>query len=397
MLKVDSLRTLCGTLAFAFVAMSAGAQTSAQTPQLPANPRAPVATRMANIVSPEIQPDGKVTFRFFDPAAQRVLLSLQSLENPVPMEKGANGVWSVTVGPLTPEYYTYSFVVDRVSATDPSNPLSVTGLKHAMSVLYVPGPASLPWQVNDVPHGVIHHEFYHSKVVGDDRDFYVYTPPDYNPQGKKRYPVLYLLHGAGQTAHAWTAINRANVILDNLIAHRKAVPMIVVMPLGYGYSLSQILPLLRSHAASSAMILQNSVKFAQSLLTEVMPRVKKSYRVLRGPRSTAIAGGSMGGGEALFAGLNHLHQFGWIGGFKAAGIFNFNQLIPNLSATANSQLRLLWLACGDHDPLAGPTNVRLRSWLKIKGIRFTESDYPGTHGWRADGKDTLAEFLPLLF
>jgi enterochelin esterase family protein len=127
-----------------------------------------------------------------------------------------------------------------------------------------------------------------------------------------------------------------------------------------------------------------------------MPQVERDYRVLPGPANTAIAGASMGGGEALVAGLNHLNQFEWIGGFKAAGIF-FDQQIPNLDASANSKLRLLWLACGDQDVLAGPTNERLRAWLTTKGIHFATSDYPGTHGWRADGKDTLAEFLTLLF
>ena len=150
------------------------------------------------------------------------------------MQKDDSGVWSVTTEPLEPDYYGYSFLADGVGLIDPRNPLMKPNLLGTQSMVHVPGPPSLPWEINDVPHGVVHHHFYKSGVVGDQRDYYVYTPPRYDPASKKTYPVLYLLHGFSDDASGWTAVGRANVILDNLLAQQKAKPMIVVMTLGYG-------------------------------------------------------------------------------------------------------------------------------------------------------------------
>jgi len=143
-------------------------------------------------------------------------------------------VWIVTTPALAPDYYGYVFMADGVAVGDPSNHDVAPNLLYSANILHVTGPLSLPWEVNGVPHGVIHHHFYNSAVGRDDRDYYVYTPPNYDPDAKKSYPVLYLLHGYGLDARCWTAVGYANVILDNLIARGKAKPMIVVMPLGYG-------------------------------------------------------------------------------------------------------------------------------------------------------------------
>src|SRR5208337_3575425 len=156
---------------------------------------------------------------------------------------------------------------------------------------------SLPWEINLVPHGVIHHHFYRSGIVGDDRDFYVYTPPAYNPEAKKLYPALYLLHGFSDDASAWTAVGRAHVILDNLIAQGKAKPMIVVMPLGYGAP--EILSPTFHGFRDSSLVDRNMDRFRQALLTEVIPQVEKIYRVSPDRQSRAIAGLSMGGAESL--------------------------------------------------------------------------------------------------
>src|SRR6202048_4229034 len=182
---------------------------------------------------PEVHSDNSVTFRFRDPSAKEVLLALEGAKS-VPMQKDDQGVWNMTTGPLPPDFYGYSFVADGVSLIDPSNSLLKPNLLSTQSQVHVPGPASLPWEIADVPHGEIHHHFYKSGVVGDERDFYVYTPPGYDPRAKQTYPVLYLLHGFSDDASGWTAVGRANVILDNLIAQGKAKAMIIVMPLGYG-------------------------------------------------------------------------------------------------------------------------------------------------------------------
>ena len=271
-----------------------------------------------HVVSPEVQPDGHVTFRFIESNAVKVEVSIEGQSEPGPMQKDEHGIWTATVGPLQPDIYGYSLVADGVALIDPSNPMMKPNLLNTESAVHVPGPASLPWEVNNVPHGEIHHHFYHSKIVGDDPDFYVYTPPGYEPGAKRGYPVLYLLHGFSDAADGWPAVGRANVILDNLIAQGKAKPMIVVMPLGYGN------PEVLRHGWGSDKDLawSNLSKFTDVLLAEVIPQVERSYKVRKDSESHAIAGLSMGGAESLLTGLNHLDTFAWIGAFSAGGLDN---------------------------------------------------------------------------
>src|SRR5579871_4081847 len=161
------------------------------------------------VISPEVHPDKTVTFRFRDPNAKEVFLGREGAQR-VAMQKDEHDVWSVTTEPLEPDYYGYSFIADGVALIDPGNSLIKPNLLFAQSEVHVPGPSSLSWEVNDVPHGEVHHHFYRSAVVGDDRDYYVYTPPGYDPSAKKHYPVLYLLHGFSDDASGWTAVGRAN-------------------------------------------------------------------------------------------------------------------------------------------------------------------------------------------
>jgi len=346
------------------------------------------------LISPEVHPDNRVTFRFRDPNAKEVMLAREGTQSPLPMQKDEQGVWSITTDPLEPDFYGYAFVADGVSLIDPSNPLMKPNLLNAQSVVHVPGPASLVWEINDVPHGTIHHHFYRSGVVGDDRDFYVYTPPGYDPGAKLTYPVLYLLHGFSDDASGWTAVGRAHVILDNLIAQGKAKPMIVVMPLGYGAPEM----VSRGFAAfrDASLRQRNFEKFREALLTEVIPQVETAYRVSRDRNSRAIAGLSMGGAESLLTGLNALDRFAWIGAFSSGGLTeDFNADFPALDAKANTQLRLLWIACGTEDRLIEP-NRKFRDWLKSKGIQQTEIEPPGAHTWMV-WRRNLANFVPLLF
>ena len=261
-------------------------------------------------------------------------------------------------------------------------------------MVHVPGPPSLPWEMNDVPRGEIHHHFYASGVAGDQRDFYVYTPPGYDPAAKTTYPVLYLLHGYSDDASGWTAVGRANVILDNLIAQGKAKPMIVVMPLGYGTM--EIITLGWGAWSHTDVRDKNFSNFREALLTEVMPKVESEYRITKDRNSRAIAGLSMGGSESLLTGLNNLDKFAWIGAFSSGGIpDDFEKDFPGLDAKANQQLRLLWIACGTEDRLI-TVNRNLREWLKSKGIQHTDIETPGMHTWMV-WRRNLAEFAPLLF
>jgi enterochelin esterase-like enzyme len=344
------------------------------------------------LITPEVHPDNSATFRFRAPNAQDVKLAREGAE-PVAMQKDDQGVWSVTTAPLPPDYYGYSIIVDGVRLIDPYNHLLVPNLLTPANAVHIPGP-SLPWEVNDVPRGEVHHHFYRSAVADDQRDFYVYTPPGYDPAGKTTYPVLYLLHGFSDDASGWTAVGHSNVILDNLIAQGKAKPMIVVMPLGYGTM--EIIRLGWGAWSHTDVRDKNFSNFQKTLLTEVMPKVESEYRVTKDRNARAIAGLSMGGSESLLTGLNNLDKFAWIGAFSSGGIPDeFEKDFPGLDAKANQQIRLLWIACGTEDGLI-KVNRNLREWLKSKGIQHTDIETPGMHTWMV-WRRNLVEFAGLLF
>jgi enterochelin esterase-like enzyme len=346
------------------------------------------------VVSPEIHSDTRVTFRFRAPNVKDVVVSIEGSAKPVPMQKDDQGVWTITTDPLPPDYYGYSFIADGVSLFDPSNHAIKPNFLYRASELHVPGPASLSWEIAAVPHGEIHHHFYKSAVVGDDRDFYVYTPPGYDPRGKQTYPVLYLLHGFSDDASAWTAVGRANVILDNLIAQGKAKPMLMVMPLGYGEP--KVLTPNSGVFRDPAITQRNFDNFREALLTEVIPQVESKYLVNKDRNSRAIAGLSMGGSESLLTGLNNLNQFAWIGAFSSGGIIQeFDKAFPALDAKANQQLRLLWIACGTEDRLID-INRNFRAWLGSKGIQHVDIETPGAHTWMV-WRRNLTALAPLLF
>jgi enterochelin esterase-like enzyme len=375
---------------FPFILAVAAVAAAQQDKPAPAPPPAPPAP----LVSPDVHTDGTVTFRFRAPNAQDVKLALEGTQ-PEAMQKDDQGVWSVTTAPLAPDYYGYSFVADGTRSLDPLNHWLTPNLLSPGNFVHVPGPASLPWELNDVPHGEIHRHFYKSAVADDQRDYYVYTPPDYAGSGKKKYPVLYLLHGYSDDASGWTAVGHANVIFDNLIAQGKVKPMIVVMPLGYGTM--EMIRLGWDGAWNRHDVRdENFSKYTQALLTEVMPQVESEYRITKDRNARAIAGLSMGGSESLLTGLNNLDKFAWVGAFSSGGIpEDFQKDFPALDAKANSQLHLLWIACGTEDRLI-TVNRSLREWLKTKGVNHTDIETPGMHTWMV-WRRNLSEFAPLLF
>jgi enterochelin esterase-like enzyme len=345
------------------------------------------------VVSPEVQSDNRVTFRFRAPNAKEVTLSLEGAPKDLTMQKDEQGVWSVTTEPLAPDFYGYSFVSDGVHLIDPSNQLMKPNLLNTTSQVHVPG-SGLPWEVGDVPHGAIHHHFYKSAMVGDQRDYYVYTPPGYDGRGKETYPVLYLLHGFSDDASGWTAVGRANVILDTLIAEGKTKPMLVVMTLGYGAP--EILRGGFGAFRNTELRDRNFAKFSEALLGEVLPQVESAYVVKKDRNSRAIAGLSMGGSESLLTGLNNLDKFAWVGAFSSGGLpEEFDKDFPKLDATANSQMRVLWIACGVDDRLI-ELNRKLRSWLEAKGVHKVDIETPGMHTWMVWRRNLVA-FSGLLF
>jgi len=374
-------RTFSGLAALLMVCMAAAAP--AQNPPMPPPP----------LNSPEVHADKSVTFRFRGPDDKEVAVFVQGAAKPMPMQRDSQGVWSVTTDPLAPDYYVYTILTNGEWLGDPSNHEVVPNLLVRASILHVPGPVSLPWEAGTVPHGEIHHHFYKSGVVGDDRDFFVYTPPGYDPRGKQTYPVLYLLHGFSADASSWTVVGRANVILDNLIALGKAKPMLVVMPLGYGA------PEILADGfgpSTDALRNRNVDKFREALLKEVIPRVEAEYPVTKDRNSRAIAGLSMGGSESLLVGLNTLDKFGWIGAFSSGGMpEDFDREFPALDSKTTEQVHLLWIACGTDDRLLG-INRKFRTWLASKNIKHVDIETPGAHTWMV-WRRNLAEFASLLF
>jgi enterochelin esterase-like enzyme len=368
------------------------------------------------IKSPEIGADQRVTFRLRAPNAKEVAVAIGGKQ--LPMQRDAEGVWSLTTEPMSPDVYAYSLVVDGASINDPANRQAETSFAGFRSMFMVPGPAA--WLPSPgVPRGAIARHAFHSAVANDDRDFFVYTPPGYDARRAQPYPVLYLLHGLGDDAERWMNGGAANHILDNLIAQKKAVPMVVVTPLGYG----------TSGGPAGARSPEMFPGYAKILLEEVMPTVDKAYNVSRNREQRAIAGLSMGGAETLYVGLNNLDKFAWIGAFSSAQVMwnsamanagdgagrgagagpgrgagappmmdeaIFARMFPTLDAKANSRLRMLWITCGTSDGLIG-VNRQFKGWLKSKGVAFTEQEVPDVgHVWPL-WRQNLTDMVPRLF
>jgi enterochelin esterase-like enzyme len=355
--------------------------------------------------SPEIKADRSVTFRYSAPNARQVTVSGELDGKSYPMTKDANGIWSVTVGPLPPDIYTYSFNVDGVVALDPRNANTKYGYSSfgAVSVVEVPGDGPQFYDVKAVPHGVVRIHPYESKSLGVNRTAWIYTPPGYE-QGKD-YPVLYLIHGTGDIESGWTLIGRANNIMDNLIAEGKAKPMIIVMPLGHTIQSFWTGPAKNAVTAAGAGGGRGGAAggqavgaFGRDLLEDLMPLVEKEYKVLTTPDGRAIAGLSMGGGLTMNVGFNRTELFRYIG-IMSAGSQNADVTYPEFfkdpNAT-NKQLKVLWIACGKDDTLVGSSAVALDKLLTSKGITHTYLITEGRHEWTV-WRHHLNEFAPLLF
>lgn len=348
--------------------------------------------------SPEVHADGRVTVRLRSPNAREVFFASDAAP-PAPMARDSAGVWSYTTAPLPPDIYSYTFQVDGVAIPDPQNAemKPVFRMSLGQSLLHVPGPDSLSWEMRDVPHGAITEHFYTSDVIGDRRNYFVYTPPNYDRRRAQRYPVLYLLHGLSDDASGWVSAGRANVILDNLIAARRATPMVVVMTLGYGAP-KLLDGFYWGRQIDSALWRQNTTRFTEALLKEVIPQVERRYHVATTRSGRAIAGLSMGGGQSLYAGLNNLDRFSYIGAFSSVTTLNgqaYDAIYPAVNQGINSRVKLLWIGVGRDDRLRAE-NVRLTNWLRSKNVAFEWVESPGGHTWMV-WRRYLTDFLPRLF
>lgn len=352
---------------------------------------AAMAQNRGTVVSPEVLPDHRVTFRIKAPKAAEVTITGDWMGSaPAPkLTRDDQGIWSITLGPFEPSIYIYSFTVDGVAIPDPVNPRIKLRASTSASLVEVDSAPAAFWEPHDVPHGAVEINWENSKVIrGETRSIWVYTPPGYE-RGGGRYPVLYLLHGSNDTAAGWTMAGNANFVLDNLLAEKKMTPMIVVMPFGHATPFG---------APPAPGAPANDAVFEDYLLKDVMPTIEAKYRVAAGRENRAIAGLSMGGGQSLKIGLGHLDLFSAVASFSGAIPADFEtrfaDLLNNPAAT-NGKLKVLWIGCGEQDSLF-PRSKNLSALLASHEIRHTFQAIDGVHNYTVWRK-FLADYAPLLF
>ena len=344
-------------------------------------------TQPVNLISPEVHPDCTVTFRIYAPKASDVSLFADWV--PVgtlrPMTRDDKGIWSITQGPLPAGIYIYTFTADGITMVDPVNPRLKPRWRTSASTVEVPGDHEL-WEPRDVPHGKIEINYGKSAVLNETRAAWIYTPPGYSHDSGARYPVLYLLYGSNDTAAGWVTVGGANFILDNLIAEKKATPMIVVMP--YGHTVPYTAP--RSEQSKNNALMERYV------IEDLAPMIEQEYRIKPGRENHAIAGLSMGGGHALQIGLNHLDQFSAVGAFSSATPPSFEANLRKANPEEfNDKVKLLWISCGRDDP-AFARWQRLDGVMNDLKIHHTFYATDGAHTF-AVWRKSLIEFAPLLF
>jgi enterochelin esterase family protein len=370
--------------------------------QTPAPPAAAAAVT-APARSPEVHADRRITFRLAAPSAKEV--SLRFDEGNVQthaMTRDSAGLWSVTIGPVDPELYVYNFVVDGLRVLDLANTNLKSGTALSSNVVEVPAAPARFDETQNVPHGSVNIHPYTSSVQKASRTMYVYVPDEYYTEKTKRYPVLYLYHGGGGMEADWVRDGRAAVILDNLIATKKAVPMIVVMP-----NNNLVSPGAAGGRDAAPGPPPSAAILSRELLTDIIPFVESRYRVTANRESRAIAGLSAGGGTAFPTGLNNLDTFAAVGEFSS-GMFGgtggvttavgAEVIVPGLftnAAQKAARLKLLYMSCGTEDPRM-PFQKQTFEDLTKNGFKPVFMSFAGAHQWKV-WRYSLNDFAPRLF
>jgi enterochelin esterase-like enzyme len=367
------------------------------------------------VVSPEVQPDRHVVFRILAPKAASVKLSGSDIPGNAQgaaMTKGENGVWEVTMGPIDPGAYRYNFNVDGVPVIDPRNPSTSESNNNVWSLVYIPGAEFM--DTTNVPHGAVASVTYYSTALGRFRRMHIYTPPGYE-SGRGKYPVFYLLHGAGDCDDSWTSVGRAGFILDNLIAAGKAKPMVVVMPAGHTRPFGMRPP------AGTPGGAPPPDEFVDDFNKDILPYVEKNYRVFTDRAHRAIAGLSMGGGQTLNIAIPRLKDFAYIGVYSSGLLGQFRPSRPAApgappppappqpqgptweqqhldvldNAALKKGLKLFWFATGKDDFLLQTTKSSVELFKK-HGFDPVFHETAGAHTW-INWRNYLNEFAPQLF
>lgn len=344
---------------------------------------------------PCLMSDLSVLFRVKAPNATKLQIDLGKLYD---MKKEADGIWTVTTAPQEPGFHYYSLVIDDVKVADPASE-AFYGMGRMASGIEIPEAGVDDfYTLKEVPHGELRSHNYFSKMTGTWRNVNIYTPPGYNTNRKAKYPVMYIQHGGGEDERGWAVQGKTNIIMDNLIADGKAVPMIVVIGNG-----NAVKPGVNARGYTEEAM----AVFKEELYDYLMPFVAQNYRIKTGPKNTAIAGLSMGGGQSFFTGLKNTDTFGSVGVFstglyggirEAATDFNPETIVPGIlqnAAEFNKKLDLFYISVGEQDPRITPTKKLIDLFHK-NGLEVTFNSFPGGHEWQVWRK-SLHDFAPKLF
>jgi enterochelin esterase-like enzyme len=355
------------------------------------------------IKSAEILPDNSVIFRLLSKDAGTIAVSgdwMPGFGTSVPMVKNDTNLWSLTVGPLKPELYSYTFLIDGVRVIDPNNPQVKRDGSRNESMFMIPGAESDLYTVKNVPHGTLTKVWYESPTLKLTRRMYVYTPAGYE-DNQVKYPVFYLLHGGGGDEDAWTTLGRTCQIMDNLISQGKAKPMIVVMPNGNPGQAAAFTDAPVVQAVSAPYDMGMGL-FEESMVKDIIPYVESHYRVIADRDNRALAGLSMGGMQTLTLTGNYPYMFGYIG-VMSMGLVDVSTmgLKPDpdqdtkFEALKNSGFKLYWVGVGKDDFLYKSVQS-LRTSLDKHGLKYIYRESTGGHSW-ANWRIYLSEFAPQLF
>ncbi len=353
----------------------------------------PAPTNITNARFPRILNDNRIVFQVNAPQANKVQIDLGRIYD---MFKDEKGVWTVTTDPQVPGFHYYSLVIDGVRVSDPASE-SFYGTGRMSSAIDIPEAGTDFYSIKDVPHGDIRHKVYYSKTTGTWRSLNIYTPPGYENSAGEKYPVLYIQHGGGEDERGWAVQGKTDLILDNLIAERKAKPMLVVIPNGN---------VSKPGVAAGGYNDEAMTVFREEILGSIIPFIESSYRVKADAADRAIAGLSMGGGQAFYTGLRNTDVFGNIGVFSTGlfgGIaqqssFDAEKVIPGLltnSSSFNKKLKLFYISVGEQDPRLEPTKKLVQAFTE-KGLKVEFASFPGGHEWQVWRK-SLHDFAQKLF
>jgi enterochelin esterase-like enzyme len=361
------------------------------------------------VTSPEVMADRTVAFRIYAPNAQNVRVfgtDMPGMLQSGPMTKSEKGIWEIALGPVNPGAYRYNFVVDGATVLDPRNPSVSESNDNPWSLVYIPGAAFM--EVADVPHGAVSAVTYYSKTLQKVRRLHVYTPPGYETSSQ-RYPIFYLLHGAGDNDDSWTSVGRAGFIMDNLIASKQAQPMVIVMPAGHTSRPAFPTP------PTGVRTINFNDDFVKEFQIDILPIVETRYRILADRSHRAIAGLSMGGAHTLYISMSNLDKFAYIGVFSSGLLGTFPIRITDSSGEAPAPdqtwenenrahlenaglkkgLKLFWFSTGSEDFLVANTRATVELFKKY-GFSPVYQESPGAHTW-INWRNYLNEFAPQLF